>query len=635
MNNKKSAKRTLLTSVLSLVLCMAMLIGTTFAWFTDTVSSINNKIVSGNLDIEMKYSHDYNTWETVESTTDDIFSKELWEPGHTEVVYLRIKNVGSLALKYNLNVNVTSETGSINVAGEEFKLSDHIRYGVVDPVTVAYGQDSEGRSAARAAVASNSALLNTPYAPETQELYPEIEVTVALVVYMPETVGNEANHKTGANAPEINLGINLFASQLEKEKDSFGPDYDKTADYVVTKGEYVTFSSETLEGQVENNGTLNISDSTITNNSTVLQNNGTANLSNVDADVTGGTGYFANGLGENSVTVFENVDATTLGGGVQLHDGAEAIFKSGSITTNSESTSGRHVFYVDNGSQLTIEDGDFTFSPENLERKGFYIFASNGSTVHVSGGNFGKPSKRSSSKISSDYKAGIYADDTSNVIITGGTFKFNPDKWVATGYEAVKAGDTWTVQPIPAVEVATMGALTDAVQNGARVIDANGATLGEFYYDAKFADGMIIKNAKFTYFYGGGVNGTVIFENCKFTSEGGAYSANFDNGDGNLVFNNCVFDGWSSFGTAIKNVEMNNCIVQKSYNYGILRFYQDAQLNNCTFADSAEGVDTNETGTKVVFTNCTGIDGKIFNNGDKVGVWIVDGVDVSETITSW
>ena len=124
------------------------------------------------------------------------------------------------------------------------------------------------------------------------------------------------------------------------------------------------------------------------------------------------------------------------------------------------------------------------------------------------------------------------------------------------------------------------------------------------------------------------------FENCEFVSDH-SYSANFDSGNGNVVFNNCLFDGWSSFGTAITGVEMNNCTFQKSYSYGILRFYQNAELNNCTFADNFQGIDTNVTGTVVEFNNCAGIDGKIYNNGSEVGTWIVDGVDISANVTSW
>lgn len=179
-----------------------------------------------------------------------------------------------------------------------------------------------------------------------------------------------------------------------------------------------------------------------------------------------------------------------------------------------------------------------------------------------------------------------------------------------------------------------MNELKAAVAAGVKEIDAGGADLGDFNYDVVFQDGTVLKNAKMTYMYGGGVNGTVTFENCEFVSDH-SYSCHFDNGNGSVIFNNCHFDGWNSFGTAISYVEMNDCTFDHTMPFGILRFYQDAKLNDCVFSDTFEGIDTNLTGTTVEFTNCTGIEGKIFNNGSEVGNWIVDGVDISSTITSW
>ena len=77
MTNTKNTKRALLSSVLALFLCFAMLLGTTFAWFTDSVTSANNIIKSGNLDIELDY-WDGDSWETVEGT-DSLFTNNLWE----------------------------------------------------------------------------------------------------------------------------------------------------------------------------------------------------------------------------------------------------------------------------------------------------------------------------------------------------------------------------------------------------------------------------------------------------------------------------------------------------------------------------------------------------------------------------
>ena len=105
MTNSKTTKRALLTSVLALLMCVTMLVGATFAWFTDTASTGVNKIQAGNLDIEVEYTHDGETWNDLDEAT-DIFQKGLWEPGHTEVVALKFKNNGNLALKYSINMNI-------------------------------------------------------------------------------------------------------------------------------------------------------------------------------------------------------------------------------------------------------------------------------------------------------------------------------------------------------------------------------------------------------------------------------------------------------------------------------------------------------------------------------------------------
>ena len=226
---KNSAKKALFVSVISMLIMVSMFVGSTFAWFTDSVSSVNNKIVSGNLDVELEYLVDGN-WETVDADTNVFEENTLWEPGHTEIVYLRMSNVGSLALKYKLGVNVAYEAESVNVYDEAFKLSEYIVYGAIEDVETAFAD----RKAARAAVTTETALADGYNI--AGELYPEGEVDeaadrfgekyVALVVYMPEKVGNEVNYKKGATAPEIHLGINLMATQFTYEEDSYGPDYD-------------------------------------------------------------------------------------------------------------------------------------------------------------------------------------------------------------------------------------------------------------------------------------------------------------------------------------------------------------------------------------------------------------------------
>ena len=239
---KQKTMRSLLLSLISLMMSLTMLVGSTFAWFTDSVVSKNNIITSGNLDVVLEYKTEWaDDWAPVDETTALFNENALYEPGYTEIVYLRVSNAGSLALKYNLNVNVYTEAGSINVYGDEFLLSDYLQVG-------SYVQDeySSGfnyadiliptmfgtREAALANVNSLDKLATTVVVDGRPVLVGEQTAqVVALVLTMPETVGNEANHKTGVAAPTIELGVTLTAGQYTDESDSFGNDYDKDAEF--------------------------------------------------------------------------------------------------------------------------------------------------------------------------------------------------------------------------------------------------------------------------------------------------------------------------------------------------------------------------------------------------------------------
>ena len=245
MNNKRATKRALLTSVMALVMCVVMLVGTTFAWFTDTASTGVNKIQAGNLDIELAYKNA----ETVKNSLTDtkfepvtketnVFMKDArWEPGHVEYVVLKISNAGTLALKYKLGINIAEEKGSTNVFDKPFKLSDYIRFAVIN------GDQSDLDRDALVAEAGAGTVLNAGYTDEDHHLVPvgkEVgedasSKTVTLVVWMPKSVGNEANYKVaeGITAPSIDLGINVVATQYTYEHDSFDETYDKNATYPV------------------------------------------------------------------------------------------------------------------------------------------------------------------------------------------------------------------------------------------------------------------------------------------------------------------------------------------------------------------------------------------------------------------
>ena len=222
----KRSRLALFQSLVALLLCCSMLIGTTFAWFTDGVTSGNNTIAAGTLDIELEYRDADGNWNEVNDRTEVLDKEALWEPGYTEVAYLKVTNAGNLALKYALGVGVLKELGSINAAGQPFYLSDYIRFGVIE-------SEDEPKYATREdalkALTESQIISNGPVSSGNQLNENGEERYVTLVVYMPEDVGNAANYATGVTPPEIDLGLELVATQAECEADSFGSSYDHGA----------------------------------------------------------------------------------------------------------------------------------------------------------------------------------------------------------------------------------------------------------------------------------------------------------------------------------------------------------------------------------------------------------------------
>ncbi len=232
MTNTKSTKRALLASVMALLLCFSMLLSTTFAWFTDSAASGSNVITAGNLDIVVEYTLDGENWNELDGAT-DLFQKGLWEPGHTEVVALRIKNNGTLALKYNANMNIVNETIGKTKDGANIVLSDILTVdsiimdtGAMGDVLlgVAFGDESTLQ------YTNTASFKNANVLGADEMLLPGTSKYLIVKVDMAESVGNEANHN-GTDIPTITFGINVLATQFTYENDSFGNQYDKDAAY--------------------------------------------------------------------------------------------------------------------------------------------------------------------------------------------------------------------------------------------------------------------------------------------------------------------------------------------------------------------------------------------------------------------
>ena len=217
MTNRKSTKRALLGSVMAMVLCLAMLVGATFAWFTDTASTGVNKIQAGNLDVVLEMQNADGKWVSAEGKTLDFVKAAdakgeaiLWEPGCTyELPALRIRNNGNLALKYK--VAITGINGSA-------KLNEAIEWTIGD---VAMGTEQH-----LAAGESNAFTIKG---------------------HMKESAGNEY-----MNESIDGIAITVVATQDTVESDSFNNTYDASATYpVVAVGDVNTDGDTVLKDKEE------------------------------------------------------------------------------------------------------------------------------------------------------------------------------------------------------------------------------------------------------------------------------------------------------------------------------------------------------------------------------------------------
>ena len=217
MTNRKSTKRALLGSVMAMVLCLAMLVGATFAWFTDTASTNVNKIQAGNLDVVLEMQNADGKWVSAEGKTLDFVKAAdakgeaiLWEPGCTyELPALRIRNNGNLALKYK--VIITGINGSA-------KLNTVIDWTIGD---VAMGAEQH-----LAAGESNAFTIKG---------------------HMWESAGNEY-----MNESIDGIAITVVATQDTVESDSFNNTYDANATYpVVAVGDVNTDGDTVLKDKEE------------------------------------------------------------------------------------------------------------------------------------------------------------------------------------------------------------------------------------------------------------------------------------------------------------------------------------------------------------------------------------------------
>ena len=249
MAKMKQLKKSLITSCLALTLSFSTLVGTTFAWFTDSVTSANNIIKSGNLDVDVYYG-DPAEKNSIASVDTLFGAVKLWEPGAFAYENITVANEGSLALKYEMSVNFTNENYVID---GDYRLSDILKVGLVN------GALSENMTRDEAIADVDTWMAMETFSFDTILQAHTLDDTFAIVIYWEPTaeddnynVNNGKETNDGKDYLHIDLGINVVAKQTTYEEDSFDDQYDKEATYpVITSGTLQEGASEGLTLKID------------------------------------------------------------------------------------------------------------------------------------------------------------------------------------------------------------------------------------------------------------------------------------------------------------------------------------------------------------------------------------------------
>ena len=482
MNNKRATKRALLTSIMALVMCVVMLVGTTFAWFTDTASTGVNKIQAGNLDIELQMKDKEGKWVNAEGKILPFLvegkipadgTQILWEPGCTYfVTQIRVLNKGNLAVKFEYVPEALGVTG---------KLAEVLEF-------TAKTFDKEG---------NEDSDINI----EPEVLKPgEASPAWSFGYHMDENAGNEYQ-----NATATGMCVTVLATQASYEKDSFDNTYDQDAEYpisVTTGDELQAIVSNAtapvnivLTNSITTNNfvipadkdvTLDLNGRTVTNaESHTILNKGHLTLTDSSADksgqiislkgntaalrngdnavcvVEGGT-ISRDGANGNTWHVVENFGKMTFNGGkVVLKNGnGFAItngwnyFDPGASTTHAVMEINALELDTDSSGIKNCRYGDLTVNDVTVTSTGYWALSndylgtavinggtltstsfkavSNGAAMTVNGGTF-------------DGTAGLFLQSyATSTVLNGGTFtNMNVDAlsgYVGTGHTAQQSG---------------------------------------------------------------------------------------------------------------------------------------------------------------------------------------------------
>ena len=308
-------------------MCIALLIGTTLAWFTDSVSNRGNRIQAGSLQIDLLQlgatlsdTQEDEIIEAGESSINDteyysirnieapVFDYDLWEPGYTEIKALGVKNNGSLALKYRLDITADGSAGSLaDVIDVYVKISDT----PITTIPVSFAEITAADSGYRNA-GTLSSLMEDEDGTAYGNLYPPTsgeasQAYVAVVFHMQESSGNDYQGESIGDE----FDINLTATQLTYEEDGFGnQNYDEDA--------VMVHDGQALETALENGGVIDVMED--------------INLNTEKADACEGENFAYTDLNVTEDTVLDlNGNTLRVRGSIYAKEGANLTIRGGTV----------------------------------------------------------------------------------------------------------------------------------------------------------------------------------------------------------------------------------------------------------------------------------------------------------------
>ena len=566
MNNKRATKRALLTSVTALVMCVVMLAGTTFAWFTDTASTGVNKIVAGNLDVDIigENSNEHvatlNFTKANAATDAGATEAVLWEPGCRYLTEgFRIANKGNLALKWKAVVN----KGTTAENPGKFDLLDVIDFYLVTSKDV----DDMGT--------------------ELNEFSDKLAAKTNSGVYyikgvMKTTAGNDYQGLTLDG-----ITITVYATQDTVENDSFGPDYDKNATY------YPVLDAAGMKDALVNGGNIKVdanvdpSEALVATKNTTIDMNGKtiANTNEVWKDDTNSWSL---------ISARENADLTITGNG----------------TFKAKENDCYAVDVQDSTATVTIENGTFIGNIHAV-----YVYEG---TAYIKGGFYSVQQKYPDASKANEFVLNCYdanyKNGTAKIIVTGGTFvNFNPancqaegahTNFVADGYSVISEtkanGDVWyTVVKGTGVVPGTQEALNNGIENSAdKDVTVVMPSNSSFTLDNGIANEGT--KARDITFVGDGTQTVDVITNAT-SAEGG--QLNYQRGSTFTFENLTIQAGEGNFdGVVCNELTYKNCTIK-----GKLTLYGKATFINCVFENTMTNQYSIWTwgGTDVTFEGCT------------------------------